>query len=928
MHSNAGRATCGAAIRILAALTLAVSITSATAGAQDMIAANGSVERARTGRVEGRVTEAVSGAPLADVTVILSGTQLGALTGRDGSFSLGGVPAGGYTVSTRRLGFVPASANVVVAEDQTVSVNLTLDATVITLEAQTVSAAARGSVDEALTTQRESSGILTTVTREEMTRGPDGDAAQAVRRTSGVTVQDGKYVFVRGLGDRYTTTSLDGAKLPSPEPERRVVPLDLFPTSLLQSITARKTFTPDIPGDFSGAVVELKTREFPVGRQISYSASFSMGSASTGAPVVAAPSSGLEWLGFGGTERQLPALVARADLSQPAPGYGSLVNAFRNSWTPTIGRAIPGGSFGATLGGSDSVLGHTLGYVASLSYSRSSETRRDEMRAHADPTGGGREVNRFDGSTGRSSVLWGGMLNLGTMLGSATRISFNNSYNRTADNEARSEIGYSENLASTLHVDRLRFVERSVRSSQLQAEHQLGSRTHLEWSLTSSSVRRQEPDRSEFVRAAAPDGSLYWLDGPEGAVRTFGDLREGSASASADLSRDFGDEMDGHRLKFGALYRQTDRTAGNDAFSIQALRLPLDVRSLPAEQIFGGQYSANDSYGFRVAPVAQGGSYSADEKLAAGYALLDYTLRPGWKLTGGARLEHTETEVRAEPTIGRPVVANPSYTDVLPSLALNMGLAGSQQLRISLSRTLARPEYRELAEVQYRDVIGGENVLGNPNLQRTFIHNADVRWEWYPGAGQILGVGAFAKRFIRPVERIYLATSGTPVVTFVNASAANALGLELEMRKELGFLGERLSPLSIFSNVTLMRSRIELSEDTRASEESRAMMGQAPYVVNTGLTYTDAEGALSASLLYNMVGRRVVAASQRPLPATYESARASLDLSLRFPIAAGVSGKLDAKNLLDAPYEQTQGPVMRQSFRTGRDVSVGLTWQP
>lgn len=924
MYSNAGRAPGGAAIRILTALALAVCTISTSVGAQ----VRGGDDGARTGRLEGRVTDAATGEPLTDVVVLVAGTQLQVRSGGDGRFALAAVPLGSQTVQTRRIGYVPTSATLAITAGDTARVNLALEAAVVTLEAQNVSAAARGSVDEALTTQRESRSILAAVTREEMARGPDGDAAQAVRRASGVTVQDGRYVFVRGLGDRYTTTSLDGAKLPSPEPERRVVPLDLFPTSLLQSVTARKTFTPDIPGDFSGALVELRTREFPIGRQLSYSASFSLGSSSTGAPVVAAPSTGLEWLGFAGSSRMLPRMVSNADLSVPGADYGRLVNAFRNSWTPSVGRAAPGGSFGATLGGSDSVMGRRLGYVASFSYSRASETRRDERRAAVDPTAGGREVDRFDGSTGRSSVLWGGMLNLGTMLGTGTRVALNNSYNRTADNEARSETGFSENLASTLHVDRLRFVERSVRTNQLQVEHQLGTDTHMEWSLTSSGVRRLEPDRSEFVRAEGSDGALYWLDGPEGAVRTFGDLREGSMSASADLSRNFGDPADGHRLKVGALYRHTDRTAGNEAYSIQALRLPLGARALPAEQIFGGSYSTDESYGFRVAPVAQGGSYTANEGLAAGYALVDYSILPRVTVTGGARLEHTVTEVRAEPTVGAAVVARPTYTDVLPSLAVNVGLASTQQLRFSVSRTLSRPEYRELAEVQYRDVIGGENVLGNPELERTFIHNADVRWEWYPASGQQFGIGTFAKRFVRPVERIYLATSGTRVVTFVNARSASALGIELEARRDLGFVAEALSPLTLFSNVTLMRSRIQLDEDTRASEETRAMMGQAPYVVNTGLTYTDTDGSLSASVLYNLVGRRVVAASHRPLPATYEEARASLDVSLRFPITSGVSGRLDAKNLLDTPYRQTQGPVTRESFRTGRDVSLGLTWQP
>jgi TonB-dependent receptor len=236
------------------------------------------------------------------------------------------------------------------------------------------------------------------------------------------------------------------------------------------------------------------------------------------------------------------------------------------------------------------------------------------------------------------------------------------------------------------------------------------------------------------------------------------------------------------------------------------------------------------------------------------------------------------------------VRTTPEYLDVLPSAALNYQLTAQQNLRLSGSQTLSRPEYRELAQVQYRDVIGAENVLGNPGLKRTLIQNADVRWEWYPNAGEVLSVGAFYKRFDNPIERVFLATSGTRIVTFLNAEGADNVGLELEARKGLGFLAPALEPFSVSSNVTVMRSEIRLSDTTRAVDESRAMVGQAPYVVNAGLTYAPGStGRLSATVLYNRVGRRIVSASQFPLPVTYEQPRDVIDLSLRFPILAGVS---------------------------------------
>lgn len=876
-----------------------------------------------TSRVVGRVVDAQRGSGLAGVTVQIVGTTIGTVTGVDGRFSIGGVRAGTTTIHARRLGFQPKTVTgLMLNEGQSLEQNIALEEATIQLSPTIVTAdAERGSVSAALDAQKNATGVVNAVTSEQIAKSPDSDAAQAVQRVSGVTVQDGKYVFVRGLGERYTTTSLNGARIPSPEPERKVVPLDLFPSALLQSVTTTKNFTPDLPGDFSGASVNIRTREFPASRQLSYSLSTGVNDAVTGKTLVTAPSLGLDWLGFAGTTRGLPgAITAAGELDRPIPqaDVRRLVGAFRNAWSPRQANGSPNASIGLTAGGS----ARDLGYVASLSYAWSQEARLDERRAYADATDGGRETDRYEGTTGRASVLWGGLLNLSTMLGNDTRLSFNNTYNRTADNEARRESGVSENLGQRLLVDRLRFVERSVFSSQLAAEHQLGTAHRLDWSLTVSGVERNEPDRSEFVRVDQGGGAPFWLDASEAAVRTFGALTERSYSGSLDHSWQLGGQQ--HEVKLGVLGRYTERDASNRVFSIQAPDMTLDARRRSAEQIVG-EASAGSAT-FRVVPLSQGGSYAASDVVGAGYAMVKVGLGRRAGLIGGARIERSEMEVRAEPTVGRPVVTAPTYTDLLPSLVLNLRLADAQNLRFGASQTLARPEYRELAEVQYRDVIGAENVLGNPNLRRTLIQNADVRWEWYPTREEVLSLGVFAKRFQDPIERIFLGTSGTRMVTFVNADRADNLGVEVELRKTLGFVADAMAPFTVFTNATFMQSRIEIPASSRASQESRPMVGQAPYVVNAGLTYSARRS--SATLLYNRVGSRIVSASERPLPAVEDQARDVIDLAVRLPLRAGVSMKLDAKNLLDAPYVQRQGPVTREYYRAGRVYSLGVSVQP
>ena len=249
-------------------------------------------------------------------------------------------------------------------------------------------------------------------------------------------------------------------------------------------------------------------------------------------------------------------------------------------------------------------------------------------------------------------------------------------------------------------------------------------------------------------------------------------------------------------------------------------------------------------------------------------------------------------------------------------------------MRLSASQTLARPEYREVAEIQYREVIGGDVVRGNAALERTLIRNLDARWEWYPDAGEVVSVSLFGKRFAKPIERTYLGTSGTRIVTFVNAESATNYGVELELRKRLDDVAESLAPLSAFVNATLMRSEIRLPDNGLAqTSRTRAMVGQAPYVVNAGLTWSPAESRQSATLLYNVVGEKIHSAAEAPLPEVRELARHNLDLSLRFALTRRLAAKLDAKNLLDAPVELRQGTVTRDSYRTGRVFAAGLSWQ-
>ncbi|HUF27971.1 MAG TPA: TonB-dependent receptor [Gemmatimonadaceae bacterium] len=932
----------GTALHLAGALALfaaILSLPSRPLGAQDELPA---------GRISGRVIDQSSGVPLGDVGVQVVGTSLGTMTGEDGRYTIAGIPAGTVTLHVRRIGFQPKTVTgISLAAGQRFEQNVTLDAAAVLLTGiEVTSAAERGTVHEALNQQREALGIVSAITAEQISRSPDSDAAAAVQRVSGVTLQDNKFVHVRGLGERYTTTSLNGARMPSPEPEKKVVPLDLFPASLLRTVTTSKTFTPDQPGDFSGAQVDIRTREFPAQRMVSYSMSTGINAGATGRPVLAAPVSAGEWFGFANASRQLPANVRSAggflDRSYSRSEINTMINSFRNSWTPVERSGIPNSSFGITVGGNDPVLGRQIGYIGALTYSLGQEIQLDRYRAQIDEgtEAADRPGNEFRGTTARTSVLWGGLFNVSTFVGGGTLVTFNNTFNRSADAEASHDRGWDENIGRDVIFERstLRYVERSVRSHQVAVGHAVGSRHQIDWALSNSAVSRAEPDRSDLAYASFPDlqtgqqGPFQLYNaGDAGARRTFADLTEEAYEGSLDYRLFVGDVARRNMVKVGVLARATDRDAEVLQYAITGA-LPVGEASLDAEAIFDGRHTQGDANVFQLVPLGQAGSYGARDRLAAAYLMADWGLLERVRLVGGVRFEDSDVTVTTINFFDQRSPSQRTFTDVLPSLALNIAASDRHNVRLSFSQTLARPEYRELSPILHRDVLFEVAVQGNPELRRTLIRNADIRWEWYPNAGEVMSFALFAKRFVDPIERVETPTSGTRIQSFVNAGGAENYGIELEARKRLGWIAEPLEALTVFANATVMRSRIELGDDPLAqtTNADRAMVGQAPYVANAGLTYASAGGRLSGTALYNVVGKRMYSAGEREgnQVDVFDLPRHSLDLAFRAPLWNAVDLRLDAKNLLDAPYQRRQGAVLRDSYRSGRTFTLGFAWRP
>jgi TonB-dependent receptor len=888
---------------------------------------------APVGRITGRIIDTKSGQGIAAAGVQIVGTTIGAQSGVDGRYTIIRVPAGTTTLQVRRIGYGPKTVTgIVVPANGAIELDISLNSAEVQLAAISVTATKeKGTVNEALNQQKNATNAVNAITAEQIARSPDSDAAQAAQRVSGVTVQDGKYLQVRGLGERYTTASLNGARIPSPEPERKVVPLDLFPAGLLQDVTTVKTFTPDQPGDFAGANVNIRTREFPASRQINYSTSFGANSRVLGQTLPFAPRAGGELIGFAGSARSRPNAIASANFlgNVTQSQYNQMALQQRNVWNAAPRNGGMNGSFGASTGG-NTILGRRIGYVLSGNYGYSEETRDNERFAVGNQGANNTVVplTSVSGSTGRSSIQWGGIANFSTLIGKSSRVSLNTTATRSADNEARSDRGFDENLSDSIARTTLRYVERGVATVTGQGEHQLGDRNKTAWSATYASTTRREPDRSDVVYSRGSDGKFSLLASLDGARRLYFDLEETNNTAQVDHTINLGAIANQNLLKVGAYYRTTNRSAQAPIYSFIS-RASEAVRTQGADVIFGATQACATCNQINVQPIGQAGSYTADDRTAAGYAMTDWGIGERVRVIAGARLEQARINVASSTQGGFTAGALLDNTDVLPSLLINTKLTPNQNLRFGITRTLARPEYRELAPVTFRDVLGGVSVTGNDKLKRSLIDNIDLRYEAFPNSGEVLSIGVFAKQFDRPIERVESATSGAYQARFQNALKAVNLGVELEARKQLGFLGDWALPFTGFSNVTIMRSSVDLDTTTglTVTDKSRRLVGQAPFVVNAGLSYSSESGRTNATILYNVVGDRIYAAGVVPLPNIVEKSRNVVDLSLRFPVAGSLSGRVDARNLLDARYRFMQGNLEREGYNAGRSFSVGLSWR-
>lgn len=903
---------------------------------------------ADVGQIIGTVLDEKSGEPLIGASVQLEGTSIGAACDIDGRFVIRNVPHGTHSILVASLGYTPKRiTEVAVLNGEPVKIDASLTEAVTELKPIEVTAErARATESAVLIKRRAAVNVTDGMSAEMIKKAGDANAGDALRRVVGVSVVDGRSLVVRGMGGRYSTVQLNGASLPSAEPEKREVPLDLFPGSLLDEVTASKTFTPDKPGTFTGGSVDLSTREFPTGLSYGVSGSRSFNSATTGEEMPSYDGGDLDWLGFDDGTRELPAGARDGDWgfdrNNPethAPNQ-ELGRSLSNQWTPRLTRAPWNSSFGANLGNTYT-LGETtkLGLLASLSYSNSYRLRHEVYRQWSE-TSPSLDLRI---SRGTQSVLWGSLVNFTLSATDRHKIGFKGLYNRSADDEARTATGWYEQDGMNILDTRLKFTERYIGSGQLAGEHHVAFpfKSLMAWRLQLAGAGNNEPDtrsnRFNLFEDENGDTLGAWVNSHYSGVHIFQNVRDDNAQLAYDWSIPFGDAS---RVKTGFLFenKTRDQEVIRLRYNNSSSGSPLRVGT--GEEIFADTNigPSRDQY-FLESLTFPDDAYDVNEHTLASYAQLEATLISGLRFVGGARYEDYDMSLhtgdRSVP--GGRILVDQNQADWMPMGSLILSLSDRMSVRAVVSRTIARPEFRELAPFQYQDLAVGRPTQGNPGLRKTSILNYDLRWEYYTHPGDVLAVSFFAKSFTDPIERIVTGYGqSTPINTYENADGAKNLGVEFEAREVLTFLPGKLSRLSIGGNLTLIAAEVTLqSRDRDQTTKDRPLQGQSPWTANLNLGYLSSDGRTDMTIVYNGFGKRISAIDADPRLPWYEQPRHMVDLTFGHKLWSTLGMKLGIKNILNEKYqvtqEQVQEPVTGQTivleeYELGRLFSLSFSY--
>lgn len=818
---------------------------------------------------------------------------------------------------------------------------------------------------------RSTSEVAAFLAPEDLARQGDSDAAAALARVTGITIADGRFVYVRGLGERYSAARLNGSPLPSPEPLQRVVPLDLFPTKILENVLVQKTYSVEYPAEFGGGIIDLRTLNIPSEPFLELSASGSFNTETTGKDGLTYYGSETDVIGFDDGTRKLPVALRQAMATGRRVQAGNFTDtelqkigqSFANAPVNLIqtNDSIPlNGSYELSGGTSFDIGGAELGIVGVLGYSNGWKTRKGVQEVGEISGGDLVSASAYEYLTTDHNIGWDGLLGIGLDLGD-DKIDWTNLYIRRTTKEAFSREGFDDLALRDVRDDRTAWYERELYSTQLNGRHFRGNWT-FDWRTALSQTKRDAPYEREVRYVFDPIVNNYVYNpagsGSNNAI-TFSYLDDKVVSGGLDVK--YTQPLSAARdIEYSAGIEgyTNERTAQSRTFGFIVGSPPLDflITQQRIDFLFANYNINPDVFVIRETTGSSGAAaYDANLDVFGAYAKVDAEVLPLVRAAVGLRYENAaqrvtplsliETEADPAPV---PGIKN-NY--ILPAGTLTWNFAENQQLRLGASQSIGRPQFRELAPQQYFDPDSSRIFIGNPYLADTEILNLDARYELYFDRGQAFTAGVFFKELEKPVESVVVTQSASVFQTYLNAPKAILYGAEVDFKRvfDSPFKGPFLATKEFLvqANYTYTDSEVQAGPGdvvfplqaggqprpaTDFVVDGSRLQGQSQHIANLQLGWQDEAAKSQATLLVTYSSERSTARAPGGQPDFVQDPGVNLDLVYKkgFAIAGrDFSFDFKAQNLLGEDFDEFQsgnnGFVQVNKYDLGTSISFGLS---
>jgi len=841
----------------------------------------------QTGKITGRITnnknDLISGAT---VTVVENSRTI--TTDIDGRYIIT-LPAGKYSISVSYVGYIKKSINEINVEagKETLLDIVIEESNKNQLSEVVVKAtpAKKQSVASMISYQRNTSVVATVISAEAILRSPDKNTGEVLKRVPGTSIQEGKYLVVRGLSDRYNQAMLNGILLSSTEPDRKTFSFDLFPAPMVDNIIINKTFLPELPGEWAGGLVQVQTKEIPTSDFFNVQIGTGFNSATIGRDFYTYKGGRLDWLGVEDGTRAIPdnfPTKSQFDkLDQEAKN--ELGKGFRNIWGASPGNAPLNKQFQLSKGFTGTLFGKKAGGVVALTYNQLNRKLNFDNAIIANDDG--TQDLYYKNNKYSTDILAGVLANFSIQLNSKNRISIKNILNVNSTDYVIDRYDGRDFILGPGNGDKVKAQELGFRqntffNTQILGEHSISKYdVKLKWYGSFNILDQYIPEQRRlfYTQDETIDNGPYTALLGAGASQKSGSLFYSFLSdyiynAGADLSKSFNWLGNKQTIKGGYLFQVKDRLFDSRPFNFNTL--DNNIRLLPPNEIFAPENLGlgNDKVQFGQL-IGLPYRYMANTILNAGYLQFDNQFGKNLRVAWGVRIEDFDQLVGSV-NQSDPRHVHTRVTDVLPGVNITYKAGSRTNIRVSGSQTVVRPEFRELSPFAFYDFELNSQVQGNKQAVRTKVTNADVRYEIYPSSGEVFTIGAFFKYFKDPIE-YYFNRTGPATTTFniQNSKSATAFGAELEFRKKLDFMGMKNFVLN--GNFSYIYSRVK---DTVAL--SRPLQGQSPYLINMGLMYDHEKSGFSTTLLFNQIGRRILFVGNVDIPEIWENPRALLDFQV------------------------------------------------